>query len=80
MMTMMTTAVINSQDQAEWERLTDEMERLEGRMTAGMALYEASVNPAQRDRYYDKWIVVLRDYEAKCQERRRLIPRPERVG
>jgi NAD-dependent DNA ligase len=76
----MTTAVINPQDQAEWERLTDEMEKLEGRLETGMALYEASKDPAQRDRYYDKWIVVLREYEAKCQERRRLIPRPERVG
>jgi hypothetical protein len=35
MTTMMTTAVINSQDQAEWDRLTDEMESLEGRLAAG---------------------------------------------
>jgi hypothetical protein len=72
-MTTTTTAVINNQDQAEWERLTGEMVRLEGRLEAGMALYEASEDPAQRDRYYDKWIVVLREYEAKCQQRRKLI-------
>jgi hypothetical protein len=39
----------------------------------GMALYEASVNPAQRERYYNKWAIVLREYEAKCQQRRKLI-------
>jgi hypothetical protein len=73
MMTMMTTAVINSQDEAEWNRLTDEMESLEPRMAAGMALYEASKDPAQRERYYNKWAIVLREYEAKCQQRRKLI-------
>jgi hypothetical protein len=57
----------------EWDRLTEEMRGLEGRLETGMALYEASENPAQRDRYYDKWIVVLRQYEAKCQQRRKLI-------
>jgi hypothetical protein len=70
---MTMTTVINTQDQAEWDRLTGEMSKLEGRLEAGMALYEASENPAQRERYYNKWIVVLRDYEAKCQERRKLI-------
>jgi hypothetical protein len=69
----MTTAVINPQDQAEWERLTEEMESLGGRLETGMELYEASKDPAQRERYYDKWIVVLRQYHAKCKQRRDLI-------
>jgi hypothetical protein len=49
------------------------MESLEGRLETGMALYEASKNPAQRERYYNKWAIVLREYEAKCQQRRKLI-------
>jgi phenylacetate-coenzyme A ligase PaaK-like adenylate-forming protein len=69
----MQTSNSNQTDEAEWDRLTEEMERLEGRLEAGMALYEASVNPDQRERYYNKWIVVLREYEAKCQQRRKLI-------
>jgi hypothetical protein len=73
---MMTTAETNE----EWDRLTDEMRGLEGRLEAGMVLYEASKDPAQRERYYNKWAIVLREYEGKCQERRRLIPRPERAG
>jgi hypothetical protein len=71
-MAMMTT-VINSQGQAEWDRLTEEMRGLEGRLEAGMELYEASKDPAQRERYYNKWAIVLREYEAKCQQRRKLI-------
>jgi hypothetical protein len=63
----------SNQANEEWDRLTDEMRGLEGRLEAGMALYEASKDPARRDRYYDKWIVVLRQYEAKCQQRRKLI-------
>jgi hypothetical protein len=69
MMTTMTTAETNE----EWDRLTVEMERLEGRLETGMALYEASKDPAQRERYYNKWAIVLRQYEAKCQQRRKLI-------
>jgi hypothetical protein len=65
--------VINPQDQAEWERLTEEMESLGGRLETGMELYEASKDPAQRERYYNKWAIVLRQYEAKCQQRRKLI-------
>jgi hypothetical protein len=68
-MTTMTTAETNE----EWDRLTDEMRGLEGRLETGMALYEASKNPAQRERYYNKWAIVLREYEAKCQQRRKLI-------
>jgi hypothetical protein len=69
----MQTSNSNQADEIEWERLTEEMSKLEGRLEAGMALYEASEGPAQRERYYNKWIVVLREYEAKCQERRKLI-------
>lgn len=59
--------------QAEWDRLTEEIGQLEGRLTEGMKLHEASNNPDQRKRYYDKWIVILREYEGKCQERRALV-------
>jgi hypothetical protein len=50
----MQTSNSNQADE-EWDRLTEEMESLEG-MEAGMALYEASKDPAQRERYYNKWI------------------------
>jgi hypothetical protein len=63
----------SNSNQDEWDRLTEEMSKLEGRLETGMALYDTSTDPAQRERYYNKWIVVLREYEAKCQERRKLI-------
>jgi hypothetical protein len=56
----------------EYERLTGEIAALEARLEDGMRLYDASNNAAQRQRYYEKWLPILREYEAKYQERRNL--------
>jgi hypothetical protein len=61
----------------EYERLTAEIAALEIRLEKGMELYHATVNAEQRQRYYDKWLPILREYERKYQERRNLGYVPE---
>lgn len=65
--------------QAEYERLTAEIIVLEKRLEEGMRLHDASNDAAQRQRYYDKWLPLLREYERKFQERRNLgyVPTPD---
>jgi hypothetical protein len=65
--------------EAEYERLTGEIAALEKRLEDGMRLHDASNDAAQRQRYYDKWLLVLREYERKYEERRKLgyVPTPD---
>jgi hypothetical protein len=65
--------------EAEYERLTAEIIALEERLVKGMELYHSSNDAEQKNRYYERWLLVLREYERKYQERRNLdyVPTPD---
>lgn len=71
-MTTSNTPTSPSDDQAKITRLTGEIDVLVERLEIGWGLYEKSTNPAQRQRYFDKWTPLLHEYEEKCQLRRDL--------
>jgi hypothetical protein len=63
----------------EYERLTAEITALEERLVKGMELYHSSNDAEQKNRYYERWLLVLREYERKYEERRKLgyVPTPD---
>jgi hypothetical protein len=61
------------------DQITHEINVLEGKLETGMKLYEESTDPAQKERYYAKWVKYLREYESLCQKRRNMGYVPEGV-